>query len=85
MFNGAVTDGWQEQDGALVRVFEFDSFPLAIDFVVRVAHAAERANHHPDIDIRYRRVTVRWTTHSEGGLTDRDREMAEQTANLVQP
>jgi len=78
-------DGWEEQDGALVRVFEFDSFPLAIDFVVRVAEAAESADHHPDIDIRYRRVTVRWTTHSAGGITDLDREMAERTANLVQP
>jgi 4a-hydroxytetrahydrobiopterin dehydratase len=73
-------DGWEEQDDALVRVFEFDSFPLAIDFVVRVADAAESANHHPDIDIRYRRVTVRWTTHSEGGITAKDREMAELTS-----
>jgi 4a-hydroxytetrahydrobiopterin dehydratase len=73
-------DAWEEQDDALVRVFEFDSFPLAIDFVVRVADAAESANHHPDIDIRYRRVTVRWTTHSEGGITAKDREMAELTS-----
>jgi 4a-hydroxytetrahydrobiopterin dehydratase len=78
-------DGWEEIDGALVRVFEFESFPLAIDFVARLAEAAESANHHPDIDIRYRRVTVRWTTHSEGGVTDRDREMAERTENLGQP
>ena len=85
MLNGPVTDGWQERDGALVRVFEFDAFPLAIDFVVRLAEAAESANHHPDIDIRYRRVTVRWTTHSEGGITDRDREMAQRTENLGQP
>jgi 4a-hydroxytetrahydrobiopterin dehydratase len=74
---------WEEQDGGLVHVFEFDSFPLAIDFVARVADAAESANHHPDIDIRYRRVTVRWTTHSEGGITDRDREMAERTSALA--
>ena len=85
MFNSPVTDRWQEEDGALVRVFEFDSFPLAIDFVVRLAEAAESANHHPDIDIRYRRVTVRWTTHSQGGITEKDREMAERTANLEQP
>jgi 4a-hydroxytetrahydrobiopterin dehydratase len=82
VFNGPVTDGWEEKDDALVRVFEFASFPLAIDFVVRLADAAESANHHPDIDIRYRRVTVRWTTHSEGGITDKDREMAELTATL---
>jgi 4a-hydroxytetrahydrobiopterin dehydratase len=80
-----VTDGWQEQDGALVRVFELDSFSQAIDFVVRVAEAAEAANHHPDIDIRYRKVTIRWTTHSEGGITAKDREMAELTSTLVSP
>ena len=85
MLNGPVTDGWEEQDGALVRVFELDSFPQAIDFVVRIAEAAESANHHPDIDIRYRKVTVRWTTHSEGGITDKDREMAERTSTLVTP
>ena len=83
MLNGPVTDGWEEQAGALVRVFEFDSFPLAIEFVDRLAAAAEAANHHPDIDIRYRKVTVRWTTHSEGGITDRDREMAERTSVLA--
>ena len=76
-------DGWEEQDDALVRVFEFHSFPLAIDFVVRLADAAESANHHPDIDIRYRRVTVRWTTHSGGGITAKDREMAELTSTFA--
>jgi len=83
VLNGPVTDGWEEQNNALVRVFEFDSFPLAIEFVDRLASAAEAANHHPDIDIRYRKVTVRWTTHSEGGITDRDREMAERTSVLA--
>ena len=83
MLNGPVIDGWQEQGGALVRVFEFDSFPLAIAFVVRLADAAESANHHPDIDIRYRRVTVRWTTHSDGGITAKDREMAELTSTFA--
>ena len=74
---------WQEQDNALVREFEFDSFPKAIEFVDRLAEAAESASHHPDIDIRYRKVTVRWTTHSEGGLTERDRVMAERTSALA--
>jgi 4a-hydroxytetrahydrobiopterin dehydratase len=74
---------WEEKDDALVSEFEFASFPDAVAFVVRVAEAAETANHHPDIDIRYRRVTVRWTTHSAGGITERDREMAEQTSALA--
>jgi 4a-hydroxytetrahydrobiopterin dehydratase len=76
-------DEWNEQDNALVREFEFESFPKAIAFVDRLAEAAESENHHPDIDIRYRKVTVRWTTHSEGGITERDRTMAERTTALA--
>ena len=76
-------DGWQERDGALEREHEFASFAEAIAFVDRLAELAEAENHHPDIDIRYRRVTVRWTTHSEGGITDRDRELAARTASLT--
>jgi 4a-hydroxytetrahydrobiopterin dehydratase len=78
-----VMDGWEEKDDALVCQFEFASFPKAIEFVDRLAAAAEAADHHPDIDIRYRKVTVRWTTHSEGGITARDREMAERTSALA--
>jgi 4a-hydroxytetrahydrobiopterin dehydratase len=76
-------DGWTEQDAALVREFELPSFPAAIEFVDRLAELAESEGHHPDIDIRYRRVTVRWTTHSAGGITEKDREMAERTAALA--
>ena len=74
---------WQEQDNALEREFELPSFPAAIEFVSRLAELAESEDHHPDIDIRYRRVTVRWTTHSAGGITEKDREMAERTSSLV--
>lgn len=76
-------DGWEEQDDALVREFELPSFPAAIEFVDRLAELAESESHHPDIDIRYRRVTVRWTTHSEGGITEKDRQMAERTSPLA--
>jgi 4a-hydroxytetrahydrobiopterin dehydratase len=76
-------EAWEERDGALVREIEFPSFPEAIAFVDRLAQLAERENHHPDVDIRYRRITVRWTTHSAGGVTDRDRELAERTADLI--
>ena len=76
-------DGWGEQEDALVREFELPSFPAAIAFVDRLAELAEGENHHPDIDIRYRKVTVRWTTHSEGGITERDRAMAERTTALA--
>ena len=81
--NSAGVEGWEERDGALVREVELPSFAEAIAFVDRLAELAERENHHPDIDIRYRRVTVRWTTHSAGGITDRDRELAERTADLI--
>ena len=76
----SVPEGWREEDDALVREFELASFPAAIEFVRRLAELAERENHHPDIDIRYRRVLVRWSTHSAGGVTDRDREMAARTS-----
>lgn len=74
---------WEERDDALVREFELPSFRASIEFVDRLAELAESEDHHPDIDIRYRRVTVRWTTHSEGGITEKDREMADRTSSLV--
>ncbi|HKU57460.1 MAG TPA: 4a-hydroxytetrahydrobiopterin dehydratase [Gaiellaceae bacterium] len=76
-------DDWQEQDNALVREFELPSFPAAIEFVDRLADLAESEDHHPDIDIRYRRVRVSWSTHSAGGITAKDREMAERTSALA--
>lgn len=79
---GTPDSDWNETDGALERTFEFASFPDAIAFVNRLAELAEGANHHPDIAVSYRCVTVRWTTHSAGGITDRDRELAAATASL---
>jgi 4a-hydroxytetrahydrobiopterin dehydratase len=76
-------ENWSEVDGALEREFEFDDFPQAIAFVNRVADLAQAADHHPDIEIHYRRVTLRWSTHSAGGITDRDRELAEQANELA--
>jgi 4a-hydroxytetrahydrobiopterin dehydratase len=74
---------WPEVDDGLEREFEFDSFPAAVAFVDRLAEVAEAENHHPDIDIRYKRVRVRWTTHSAGGITERDRQLAARTDELV--
>lgn len=74
---------WREVDGALERVFELGSFAEAIAFVNRVAELAEAENHHPDIAVSYRRVTLRWTTHSAGGITDDDRRLAAATDGLV--
>ena len=82
MLNAPVTDGWQEQDNALVRVFEFGSFADAIAFVRRVADAAEAANHHPDIDIRYTKVTFTLSTHDAGGITENDLSLARTIETL---
>ena len=78
-----MTEAWDEVDGALQREFRFDSFPAAIEFVNRVADLAEAENHHPDIAVSYRNVTLRWRTHSADAITDRDREMAERSAVLA--
>ncbi len=79
----SVPEGWVEVDGALEQTFELSSFPEAIAFVNRVAELAEAENHHPDVTISYKRVTLRWTTHSEGGITDRDRSLAVRSAELA--
>ena len=76
-------DGWIDSEGALERTFELPSFREAIAFVNRVAELAEEANHHPDIAISYKKVTLRWTTHSEGGITERDYELAGRASGLV--
>ena len=79
----SATGAWTEREGALERELVFDGFREAIAFVNRLADLAESENHHPDIGIVYKRVTVRWTTHSAGGITDRDRELAARTDELV--
>jgi len=78
-------EGWLVVDDALEQTFELPSFPEAIAFVNRVAELAEAENHHPDVAISYKKVTLRWTTHSEGGITDRDRELAVRSAALAKP
>jgi 4a-hydroxytetrahydrobiopterin dehydratase len=76
-------DGWIDSQDALERTFELPSFREAIAFVNRVADLAEEADHHPDIAISYRKVTLRWTTHSAGGITERDSELAARTNDLA--
>lgn len=67
---------WRVAGQELVRSYRFATFRQAVDFVNRVAEIAEREDHHPDIDIRYREVTLRLTTHDAGGLTFRDPKLA---------
>ena len=68
--------GWTREGDVIRKTFTLGSFPEAITFVNRIADRAEAANHHPDIDIRYDRVACALSTHSEGGLTARDFDLA---------
>jgi len=74
---------WDLEKKHIERLFEFEDFTQAMDFVNSVAEIAEEDDHHPDIDIRYGKVTLRLSTHSEGGLTDMDFEVAEKIDTLV--
>ena len=65
-------NGWTLDSKAIVKQFTFKGFPEAVAFVNRLVPDAERADHHPDITINYRRVTLSWSTHDEGGLTAKD-------------
>lgn len=75
--------GWSRAGEAITRQFTFGGFPEAVAFVSRLVPGAEAADHHPDIVINYRRVTLTYSTHSEGGLTRKDFDgaaMADQLA-----
>lgn len=74
--------GWQRRGQAIERQFEFAGFPEAVAFVARLVPGAEAADHHPDLTISYRRVTVSWTTHSAGGLTVKDVDGARMTERV---
>lgn len=64
--------GWTLMGDEIRKQYTFKDFPSAIAFVNRLAPEAEAADHHPDIEISYKRVTLTYSTHSEGGLTDKD-------------
>jgi 4a-hydroxytetrahydrobiopterin dehydratase len=68
--------GWSVKDGAITKTYKHESFAEAIVFVNAVAHLAELANHHPDIDIRYSSITVSLVTHDQGGITEKDVNLA---------
>lgn len=69
-------EGWTRDGDVIRKTYTLDSFPEAIAFVNRIAEVAQKADHHPDIDIRFDRVACALSTHSEGGLTDRDFDLA---------
>ena len=75
--------GWTIQGDAITRQFTFPGFPDAVAFIVRLGFAAEAADHHPDLLVNYKRVTVTYSTHSEGGLTDKDFAGAETATKIA--
>jgi 4a-hydroxytetrahydrobiopterin dehydratase len=74
---------WAEVDGALEREFRFADFAEALAFVNRVGELAEAENHHPDIEIHWNRVKLRWWTHVANAITERDHALAAKTERLL--
>jgi 4a-hydroxytetrahydrobiopterin dehydratase len=76
-------EGWARAGDVIERQFKFATFMAGVEFVNRVARAAEELDHHPDIDIRYTTVRLALTTYSAGGITELDFEMASQADRLA--
>jgi 4a-hydroxytetrahydrobiopterin dehydratase len=76
-------DGWERSGDAISKRFELDDFKGSVDFVNRLLPEAEGMNHHPDLEISWNKVTVTVTTHSEGGLTDNDFELAKRIDSVA--
>ena len=74
---------WEVEGNTITRTIEFEEFSEGIDFVNDLAEIAEEAQHHPDIDIRFTRITVALTTHDIGGVTELDIQLAQRIDNLV--
>jgi 4a-hydroxytetrahydrobiopterin dehydratase len=74
---------WAKKGDAIARTYEFADFNESMGFVTRVALAAEKADHHPDIDIRWNKVTLILSTHSQGGVTAKDLDMADLCDSLA--
>lgn len=79
----ALLPQWQRNDAIIARTFVFKDFPAAVKFVNAIAEIAEAAQHHPDIDIRWNKVTLALTTHDAGGLTEKDFALAKQCDALA--
>jgi 4a-hydroxytetrahydrobiopterin dehydratase len=75
----ATLEGWAVKEGALEKAYDRADFAGSLAFVNRVGAAAEEADHHPDVAISWATVTLRWVSHSEGGITDGDVEMARRS------
>ena len=70
--------GWERHENSIRKLFRFKEFMDGIHFINRVAEKAEAADHHPDVTINYTRITMTCSTHSEGGITDKDFKLAQE-------
>jgi 4a-hydroxytetrahydrobiopterin dehydratase len=75
--------GWARKGNEIAKTYTFAGFPEAVAFVQRIVPVAEAMNHHPDLDVRYNRVTVRLSTHDKGGITGKDLSQARQLDQLA--
>lgn len=74
---------WTFENDAIVRQLKFASFPDAIAFVTRLAFDAQAADHHPDLNVSYTRVRIAWSTHTAGGVTEKDFAGAAQSDTIA--
>ena len=79
----ATLEGWEREGNALKRQLKFQDFQASVDFVNRITPVAEDLNHHPDICISWNTVDLTLSTHSEGGITEADFELARQVGQLA--
>ncbi len=75
--------GWLKRARTIHRTFKFEGFLKSIDFVNRIARQAQKVNHHPDINIRFDKVTLKLTTHDAGGITEKDFALARQCDRIL--
>lgn len=75
--------GWSFKDNSLVKEHDFPTYISALDFVYALGHEAEEADHHPEINLNYKKATIRWSTHSANGVTDSDFQMARRSQVLI--
>jgi 4a-hydroxytetrahydrobiopterin dehydratase len=74
---------WSKRAQTILRTFDFEGFLKSMDFVNRIARKAQKMNHYPDIDIRFNKVTLKLTTHDEGGITEKDFFLAVQCDEVL--
>jgi 4a-hydroxytetrahydrobiopterin dehydratase len=82
-FHLKAVPNWSKRAQTIFRTFKFEGFLKSIDFVNRIARKAQKINHHPDIDIRFDKVTLTLTTHDEGEITEKDFSMARQCDQVL--